>query len=530
MNQLKNSQKIFLPAIMLMNKFRYPQKFALISTTIIFLVGTILYLLLTNIQTQADFVIKELQGVEYINSLTTFFLDVEEHKYKTDLYLKGNLSKLQQINELNANIDKDMKAVDKVDNKLNKILLVDNKWQDIKDKWNNSVNNSLNLSYRQSYTEHTELINDILGLISHITDKSNLIMDPSCETYYLIVSYSIDSPNIIDKINNAMIEGTNVIKFGNYNKTDFIRMSALVDKYNEELKTNSQKNAESSKIHNAANTSYNANKEFLTLMNDLIDGSNKITVSKFISKGTKAIANDKKAYNTYSYNLYRLLDERIKVYAYQKLLAVFFTLLILLVIGYLFMGFYLSLINSLKSLETSSLQITNGDLTAKVSIDTNDEIADLAKIFNKMAESLKDNEIFIKQQQQSLLELSTPVIKLGKGILFLPIVGILDSTRAIQLTEGLLEKIDQTGSTVAIIDVTGVTSLDTVVVQNLLKTITAAKLMGTNCIISGIRPSIAQTITHLGINMPDVITKATLAEAFSLAVTEVEVKTSNNIE
>lgn len=530
MNQLKISQKIFLPAIMLMNKFRYPQKFALISTTIIFLVGTILYLLLTNIQTQADFVIKELQGVEYINSLMTFFLDVEEHKYMTDLYLKGNSSKLQQINELNANIDKDMKAVDKIDNKLNKTLLVDNKWQDIKDKWNNSLNNSLNLSYRQSYTEHTELINDVLGLISHLTDKSNLIMDPGYETYYLIVSYSIESPNIIAKTYNAMVEGTNVIKSGNYNKTDFIRMSALIDAHNEGLKSNFQKNIKLLKIHNDFNTSYNANKEFLRLMNGLIDGSNKITVSEFISKGTKAIANDKKAYNTYAYNLYKILDGRVKAYTYQKLLAVIFTLLVLLVIGYLFMGFYLSLINSLKTLEGGSLQITNGDLTAKVNIDTKDEIADLAEIFNKMAESLKNNEIFIKQQQQSLLELSTPVIKLGKGILFLPIVGILDSTRATQLTEGLLEKIAQTGSTVAIIDITGVTSLDTHVVQNLVKTITAAKLMGTNCIISGIRPSIAQTITHLGINLPDVITKATLTEAFSLAVTEVEVKTNNNVE
>lgn len=169
-----------------------------------------------------------------------------------------------------------------------------------------------------------------------------------------------------------------------------------------------------------------------------------------------------------------------------------------------------------------------GQKAEKIPVLYNDETGVLTDIFNKFSELIYDNEVFIKQQQQSLLELSTPVIKLGKGILFLPIVGILDSTRSRQLTEGLLEKIAQTGSTVAIIDVTGVTSLDTLVVQNLLKTITAAKLMGTHCIISGIRPSIAQTITHLGINLPDVITKSTLAEAFSLAVTEVEVKTSNN--
>lgn len=173
---------------------------------------------------------------------------------------------------------------------------------------------------------------------------------------------------------------------------------------------------------------------------------------------------------------------------------------------------------------------TPGQKVEKIPVLYNDETGVLTDIFNKFTELIYENEIFIKQQQQSLLELSTPVIKLGKGILFLPIVGILDSTRAMQLMEGLLEKIAQTSSHIAIIDVTGVTSLDTFAIQNLLKTIAAAKLMGTHCIISGIRPSIAQTITHLGINLPDVITKSTLAEAFSLAVTEAGSKTGNTTE
>jgi len=130
----------------------------------------------------------------------------------------------------------------------------------------------------------------------------------------------------------------------------------------------------------------------------------------------------------------------------------------------------------------------------------------------------KSREEVIKRQQEELLELSTPVVKLWEGVLALPIIGTLDSARTQVVMESLLEAIVNTNSKVAIIDITGVPTVDTVVAQHLLKTVTAARLMGADCIISGVRPQIAQTIVHLGINLLDVTTKATLAAAFKLAL------------
>jgi rsbT co-antagonist protein RsbR len=130
----------------------------------------------------------------------------------------------------------------------------------------------------------------------------------------------------------------------------------------------------------------------------------------------------------------------------------------------------------------------------------------------------KSREHVIKRQQEELLELSTPVVKLWDGILALPIIGTLDSARTQVVMESLLQAIVQTNSRVAIIDITGVPTVDTVVAQHLLKTVTAARLMGADCIISGVRPQIAQTIVHLGINLLDVTTKATLAAAFKTAL------------
>jgi rsbT co-antagonist protein RsbR len=130
----------------------------------------------------------------------------------------------------------------------------------------------------------------------------------------------------------------------------------------------------------------------------------------------------------------------------------------------------------------------------------------------------KSREEVISRQQQELLELSTPVVKLWDGILALPLIGTLDSNRTQTVMESLLQKIVETGAEVAIIDITGVPTVDTLVAQHLLKTVTAARLMGAECIISGIRPQIAQTIVHLGVGLGDVVTKANLADAFMLAL------------
>ncbi len=130
----------------------------------------------------------------------------------------------------------------------------------------------------------------------------------------------------------------------------------------------------------------------------------------------------------------------------------------------------------------------------------------------------KGRDEVIARQQQEMLELSTPVIQLWDGVLALPLIGTLDSGRTQVVMESLLQQIVQTGSTIAIIDITGVPTVDTLVAQYLLKTIAAARLMGADCIISGVRPQIAQTIVHLGVELGDVSTRATLADAFRIAL------------
>jgi rsbT co-antagonist protein RsbR len=130
----------------------------------------------------------------------------------------------------------------------------------------------------------------------------------------------------------------------------------------------------------------------------------------------------------------------------------------------------------------------------------------------------KSREEIIRHQQEEMLELSSPVVTLWEGVLALPLIGTLDSQRTQSVMEALLQRIVETESDIAIIDITGVPTVDTLTAQHLLKTITAARLMGADCIISGIRPQIAQTIVHLGVSLGDVVTKSSLAAAFQVAL------------
>jgi rsbT co-antagonist protein RsbR len=129
----------------------------------------------------------------------------------------------------------------------------------------------------------------------------------------------------------------------------------------------------------------------------------------------------------------------------------------------------------------------------------------------------KSREEVIVRQQREIAELSTPVVKLWDGVLALPLIGTLDSQRTQVVMENLLQTIVDQGAEIAIIDITGVPTVDTLTAQHLLKTVAAARLMGADCIVSGIRPQIAQTMVHLGVEL-NVISKATLADAFAVAL------------
>lgn len=156
-----------------------------------------------------------------------------------------------------------------------------------------------------------------------------------------------------------------------------------------------------------------------------------------------------------------------------------------------------------------------------------DQLADEINGFNRLIDQLSlstfsaymdSREAYVREQQRSIQELSTPVVEVWEGILALPIIGSVDTARTQQMMEGLLTKIVDTGSAVVIIDITGVPVVDTAVAKHLLQTVQAARLLGTQCILVGISARIAQTLVHLGVDLSSVLTGTTLARGLDIAL------------
>lgn len=190
-------------------------------------------------------------------------------------------------------------------------------------------------------------------------------------------------------------------------------------------------------------------------------------------------------------------------------------------------------------IENVLASVAAGDMDARVNSNTEDDLSGIEAAIDLLIDDLTDELIqrekmqkevedkltkiqdqqkTIFQQQADLLELSSPVSKVWDNVLILPVIGTLDSQRTQIMMENLLKKIVETGCTISILDITGVPTVDTQVANHLLKTVTSARLLGTECIISGISPAIAQTIVHLGIDLSSIKTKATLQDAMIYAM------------
>lgn len=181
------------------------------------------------------------------------------------------------------------------------------------------------------------------------------------------------------------------------------------------------------------------------------------------------------------------------------------------------------------SLKEALLEILQQEIKDPVSLyDATLKISKLIDSFSVITFEtfIKGREEVILRQTDEINEISTPVIRVWDGILALPIIGTLDSSRTQVVMENLLQQIVDTGSSIAILDISGVPAVDSLVAQHLIKTVSATRLMGAECIISGIRPEIAQTVVHLGIDLSNIVTKSSLASAlkYAFAVLQLEVK------
>lgn len=384
------------PSIILMNRLKYPAKIAILSLLVLGMSGSIIGFLLNNLQTQADFSIQENYGVEYINPLKNLLFDLQKYREK-------------KSESIASKIQTDIQAVDSIDIKYNKKLSIEDKWTNIKTALSN---NSTDAAISQTFT-----------LIDWVTNKSNLVLDPDLDTYYLMDSFCVRFSNTVEKIYNLKVIGGNKIKKGSYSQYDLIKLVTLVDELNELLKTNKSivigYNPNTKKVlEDVTNEAYQANRKFIDLTNDLINGS-RISPSEYYSKADDAISANKIADEQYSKELYKLIDIRIHKYLDQEPISVAITVISLLILAYLCIGFYLSLVNSVNDisndlsnvageielasteLSDASQRLAEGNMQQAAAIqETASTLEESASMVNQNTENTKMAALLAKQAKE----------------------------------------------------------------------------------------------------------------------------------
>lgn len=387
-------RRFFMPAIAVMDRLEYLKKFTLIFGSILILIGGVMYILLSNLNSQVEFNAKENYGVEYINPTKDFLVELHNFKDWTYHQVVHSDNIQSEINVIVAKADKNVDAISKVDKEYNGILKVENRWNDIKNDWNSIKANYKNLSLEDFEKQRSKIVNDTISLIAYVNDTSNLILDPDLDTFYLMDAFGLRLPQLLNNINSATIEVAKNIEEHKNNRVKIIKTTAMLEDLNSQLLTGIEviyNNNDSLKplLESTFQSAINSNKEFIAALNSVVSG-NYNDFEKIKSLSDKTYKYNVALYETYSDNLHRLVAKRVKGYADQRPTSVIFTLVVLFVIGYIFAGFYYSVIGAIDKISVGSENIANGDLTVVIDSHTNDEIKYLADSINKIRENLKN--------------------------------------------------------------------------------------------------------------------------------------------
>lgn len=428
-------KKIFMPAILLMNRLRFAYKFAFISLFLIIPFAVSMYLFFSSNNHDIDFNQNERNGVEYNLPLKNLIMYVQQHRDEMDSYLKGNTSSKNEIVELEDKIDDVVKTIDEKDGKLNEVLLIGDKWNKAKAEWMTLKSKAFSLSESESFEQHTAFINDyLLALHVYINDKSNLTLDPDLDSYYLMdITMFVQMP-YSEKLNQAMFEAETLAAKNQVTFDDKKSLTSLTTEiknlsdrikgdieiavrenksYLEDATWKNRSNVEP--INKSVEESTAATEEFLKVINEkLIDSDTPgVTLEEIAGLAAKAIEGNFALYDKASDGLDGILKARVDNYKEKNAIVIAISIIGLPLVFYFYIAFSLSIIESASVIERATLNIAEGDLTARIDIYTKDELGRVGLAYNSMIESLNNT---ISANKNLAVEVASTANELAESV------------------------------------------------------------------------------------------------------------------
>ncbi|ALP54151.1 chemotaxis protein [Candidatus Tenderia electrophaga] len=393
-------KKLFNPATALMDRFRYPVKFTVIFVLIMIPLITLSYLLIANVNDEIKLFKNERNGLSYIKNVRPLIAQIQQHRGMTAAYLNGDVGFKSRITQKREDADAAFELLTATDKALGTALATTGMVSDIQAQWHNIKNNSLHMQAADSIRAHTQMISDLLALLMHIADKSEITLDPELDTYYLGDALVSKLPLLTEAMGQSRALGSSIAAQGQIGQKEAVRLSVLVDRIN--ANNNSlDAGLESAMDHNPDVAA--ALKQFIdendhaidTLENlltrELLDTEN-ITVDSgaVFNASTKAIDNAFELFDKALPVMDDLLAERVDAYIRQEIIAIAIVVSVLLVVAYLFTGLYFSVHTGADQIRAAAQAMAKGDLTARARLNSRDEMQEIATNFNDMAGHIEE--------------------------------------------------------------------------------------------------------------------------------------------
>jgi methyl-accepting chemotaxis protein len=420
---------LFLPVIALMNRLKYIQKFSLIGTIIVIPIGILIYFLNSEVNQGIDFASKERQGISYLIPVKNLTRDIQEHRVLANMYANGDTTAKEKMLTRETKIEEDIKEIDRVNQILGIPLKASDKWNELKSKWMDLKGKVFHIQAKESLDMHTALIADILDFNNYVGDTSNLILDPDIDSYYLMDAVVIQIPHLTEKIEQATFLSADIASKKSVTDGDKIRLtsqyadiqSLLMNVEKDMKKAVTENPTLKPKLDATFQSSTTAIKDFLKMLNTIIVQENTIPVQseQILSLRMKAMEANDKLFDQEASTLDGLLQARIDKFADHRTFMILVTAISLVVVLYLFVGFYLSVRNTVSSLEHTTRRLAEGDMTVRAELHTKDELRRIGDSFNRMIDSFRElistNMKIVQQVAASAEELTANVEHTSKA-------------------------------------------------------------------------------------------------------------------